>query len=494
MIVHKFKNVLIANFLEKILFFLVLFLFIFIPLYPKFPLFNVTGTFVAIRLEDLFIAITMLIWIFYMFYSGKIKGFFQNTLMRTLLVFFFVSFISLISGLYLTHTIIDVKIGLLHYLRRIEFMMLLPVVFYSLKSKRQILTILLCLSFVVLAVNGYALGQKYLDWPVISTTNSEFSKGLILRITPGARVNSTFAGHYDLAVFLAMYLIFASSLFFAFNKKIKIWIVALSILSSVILIMTAARISFVAAVGGIFLTILLMRKKKFILSFVILLVFILIYPSQLRDRLVSTVTVNLFNSGQRYQAQNEDQFLRKGLNIPTLAIKTSSSSADTSTFATSSGKQASDITPGEPTDTTQLGVYRSLSIRLNLEWPRAIIGLLKNPLLGTGYSSLIINYVSNRVDAIAIDNDFLRSLGEVGILGTLAFSLILIKSLKMLYKDIKISKGVIKYLSIGGLGLVAGFLINATFIDVFEASKVATLFWMSMGMVLAGGKINNENI
>ena len=32
-------------------------LFIFIPLYPKFPLFNVPGTYVAIRAEDFFIGV-----------------------------------------------------------------------------------------------------------------------------------------------------------------------------------------------------------------------------------------------------------------------------------------------------------------------------------------------------------------------------------------------------------------------------------------------------
>ena len=76
------------------------------------------------------------------------------------------------------------------------------------------------LALTVLTVNGYALGQQYLDWPVISTTNSEFSKGLILRLTPGARVNSTFAGHYDLAVFLAMAIVILTALFFAVSKRI----------------------------------------------------------------------------------------------------------------------------------------------------------------------------------------------------------------------------------------------------------------------------------
>ena len=57
---------------------------------------------------------------------------------------------------------------------------------------------------------------------------------------------------------------------------------------------------------------------------------------------------------------------------------------------------------------------RSTSIRLNVEWPRALRAFKKNPLLGTGYSSI----------TLATDNDFLRLFGEVGILGFLSFLLI----------------------------------------------------------------------
>lgn len=479
-------------FLEKILFCLVLLLFAFVPLYPKFPLFNVQGTFVAIRLEDFFIALTLLVWVIYMIFTKKIKIFFKNTLMRTILLFFFIGLLSVFSGIYLTHTIVAPSLGILHFLRRVEFMMLLPVVYYCVKSKKQLLIILGLMSIVILLVNGYALGQKYLDWPVISTTNSEFSKGLILRLTPGARVNSTFAGHYDLAIFLAMALVFSSTLFFAFGKVIKLWIGLISAFSWLILIMTAARVSFVASIMGIFLSLALMKKSRLIIFFIAFLALVLVYPSSLRDRLFSTVTVNLLNLGQRYEAQTEDQQSRSLINIPTLAIKTSSTSAQTSTFATSSGKRASDITPGEPINTTQLGVYRSFEIRVNLEWPRAIIGFLKNPLLGTGYSSLVINVSSNRIDAIAIDNDFLRSLGEVGILGTLSFGLILFEASKRLFKNMNVNNRQVKYFSIGTFSMMITFLINATFIDVFEASKVATIFWMSIGLALAGGRLNNE--
>lgn len=460
--------------IESGLFWLVCLLFALIPLYPKFPLLNIKGTFVAVRLEDLFIAFTLGIWAIYIILSKKLKYFFDDKLNLALLLFFFVGLVSIFSANFLTHTVVP-NLSFLHWLRRVEFMMLLPVVSTVIKSKKQLVITLTILSLAVLLVNVYALGQQYLDWPVISTTNSEFSKGLILRLTPEARVNSTFAGHYDLAVFLAMTLVVAVSLFFVVKNTVKVWVVLLGLFSLVVLIMTAARLSFVAAVIGMVCSLILTGKRKLILFLVIVLALVLIYPSQLRDRLISTVTVNLFGQGQRYQGKNEDQKIRSRLNIPTLAIKTSSSSAQTSTFATSSGQTASDITPGEPVDTTQLGVYRSFTIRLNLEWPKAITAFVKNPFLGTGYSSL----------DIATDNDILRSLGEIGLLGTITFGLVLIEAIKTVFSLFRNSDKFVKYFSAGILSMSFTFLINGLFIDVFEASKVASLFWMILGLNLA---------
>lgn len=469
--------------MNKLLFVLIAFLFVFIPLYPKFPLINVSNTFVAIRIEDIVIGVTVLLWFGLIIKEGRIKTFFKDKLNQALLTFFFIGAVSLFSANFLTHSV-TANLSLLHWGRRLEFMILMPVAATVIKTRKEVISILVLLASVVLAVNIYALGQQYLDWPVISTTNSEFSKGLILRLTPGARVNSTFAGHYDLAVFLAMALILMSALFFVVRKTLKTGIIILGGFSLLILIMTAARISFVAAAIGIFSTLFLLRKWKFIGLMIILMMFILIYPSQLRDRFVSTVTVNLFGQGQRYEGKTEDQRLRNNLNIPTLAIQTSSNSAKTSTFASPSGGTATDITPGEPIDTTQLGVYRSFSIRLNLEWPRAIAAFEKNPLLGTGYSSL----------DIATDNDLLRSLGEVGILGTAAFVLIFIEAGKRIYRNFKSGNKFVKYFSAAIYSVIIAVLINGTFIDVFEASKVASLFWMLLGLNLALLSHNNGQL
>ena len=112
---------------QNILFFLILLLFVFIPLYPKFPLFNVTGTFVAIRLEDLVIGLTVSLWAIYLVLSNKLRDFLKDKLYLAILLFFFVGVVSLFSANFLTHTVAP-YISILHFFRRIEFIMLLPVV------------------------------------------------------------------------------------------------------------------------------------------------------------------------------------------------------------------------------------------------------------------------------------------------------------------------------------------------------------------------------
>lgn len=467
--------------LENLIFVLVLFLFAFIPLYPKFPLLNVSGTFVAIRIEDILIALTISLWGIRLLLSGRLKAFLKDKLNLALLLFFFIGTVSTFSAIFLTHTVIP-HISLLHFFRRVEFMLLLPVVATVVRTKKKFISTLVVLGFTVLAVNLYALGQQNFDWPVISTTNSEFSKGLILRLTAGARVNSTFAGHYDLAVFLAMAIVILVALFFAVRKVFKLPVLILMGLSGAVLIMTAARLSFVAALVGVVTALILSKKRKYILLIVLFLMAFLIYPSQLRNRLISTITINIFHQGQRYEGRTEDQRIRSKLNIPTLAMKTSSQSANTSTFASPSGNISTDITPGEPIDTTQLGVYRSFQIRLNIEWPRAIAAFIKNPLLGTGYSSL----------DIATDNDFLRSLGEIGLLGTMAFVLVLIAAVKKIFYALKNDSKLIRFFSVGVLSMIVAFVVNGLFIDVFEASKVALLFWMMLGLNLAVLRFKNE--
>ena len=379
----------------------------------------------------------------------------------------------------MTHTI-STNLGILHLARRIEILLFLPFFVSIIKSKRKAYVLLGTLSLVVLLASLYALGQRYLHFPAVSTTNAELAQGVVYYIQPFGRIISTFAGHYDLAIFLVMALTIISSVIFYFMQKKNMFYVAwlgfLGVLSGVVLVMTAARLSFVAALVGIILALILAGKKKFILVLFILVALALAYPSQLRDRFVSTFTVNILRSWQTYF--NKSSTGTK-LNIPTLPRGTIRDPKDATD---ETALTSPDIVPGEPTDITDLGVYRSFEIRIRAEWPRAIRAFIKNPLLGTGYSSV----------GLAIDNDILRSLGEVGILGTFAFFLVIYETVKRIITIYRSQSGFVKYLSGGTLAMIFAFIVNSLFIDVFEASKTGSIFWMILGITLALGKLSER--
>lgn len=462
------------------IFWLVVFLLAFIPLYPKFPLVNIAGTFVAIRIEDVLITLTALWWLSYIFFSGLLRRLLEDKLNLAILLFFFVTAVSLFSGIFLTKTV-TFNLGVMHYLRRVEFMLLLPIAYSLITTKKQITTVLLVVIATVFLVDLYAIGQKYLSWPVVSTGNSEFAKGQILYLTPGARVNSTFAGHYDLAVYLTMFLTTLAALFFSFKSFfLKVFLLILGGFSFLVLIMTAARLSFVATIVGIMASLLLVGKKLFIFLIVIVTAIAIAYPSQLRDRFISTININLQKEIEGYTPEDEGKAVRNRLNIPTLPDYVNPPGGWFMNDSSKSSGISDDIAPGEPINKTDLGVYRSFGIRFDQEWPRAIRGFEKNPLLGTGYSSL----------GIATDNDFLRMLGEVGILGTVAFALIMIEIIKRLWFSLQYRDKFSRFVSAATLSLLLSFLINGLFIDVLEASKVASLFWLFIGFSLAVEKIN----
>lgn len=467
---------------EKLLFWLTLGLMVFIPLYPKFPLLNIPKTYVAIRVEDILIAVLLIIWIhnklpkMNKFFSPKIKAILKEPITQSFLLFWLIGGLSLLSAILITHTILP-HLGLLHWVRRVEYMVLFLIAATTISSFEQVKIILKTGIIATLAVAFYGFGQVLFKFPVISTTNREFSKGLILFLSPEARVNSTFAGHYDLAVFLSIVLVLMASLFFSYKKIWHKGLIALAgLLSFILLGMTAARVSFVATLAALSLSFWLNSKKILILlMFLAALGAVALIPD-LRHRLVATFTVNILGGGgPKYN-------LPKGEAPPNLNKLSESSKAalfrevvEVGSGGASVVKVPSDVAPGEPLNITELGVSRSYGIRFDVEWPRALRAFYKNPFLGTGYSSL----------TIATDNDLLRSLGEVGLLGTLSLLTIFFVIIKRMIKFIRSEKGMERSFIIGVFCTIVAVLITGLFIDVLEASKVATIFWFLLGVAWA---------
>lgn len=422
------------------LIYLVALVLIFIPIYPKFPLASVSGSFVAIRLEDFVIAAVSGVWL--LTRIGSWRRLASGPLHRAILLYLAIGAIGLFCGVFLTKTATLTQ-GLLHWLRRVEYLAMFFVSFDLLKSVSQLHFLTRSVILAALIVSLYGLGQQYLGFPVISTTNSEFAKGLALTLGPGARINSTFAGHYDLAAYSVFPLLLIVGLLMT-DSKFKPLLAAVGLLIYWTMLLSASRVTFAAFFLTAGLFILVMRRFVWLVPLAVVAVVSILATPQLLGRYREFVLYHLFSAVPAVQAQDltnarpaVDEELPDALKPPAI-----------------------------PED-------RSLNIRLNAEWPRAVRSVLKNPVLGTGYSSV----------GLATDNDYLRSLAETGILGFLAFGLIILRFLKSSLKFLLSPPRRFEHVFIVAVtfGLV-GLLLNAVFIDVFEASKIAIITWMLLGL------------
>jgi len=427
-----------------------------VPLYPKFPFIRIPGTFVSIRLEDLLIAFGVFLLLIEVI--PNINLFLKDKLNQSVILFLTIGLASLCSAVFVTKTVLP-HIGFLHWARRVEYFIPLFLGLISIRKNRSnagfyFKTILI----VVFITFVYGLGQRYLDWPIIITQNEEYSKGVALRWITGSHINSTFAGHYDLATFLVLVLpIVASSTFLLKNKKTKVILAIVFLFGLWLLVVSASRISLVSYFVAVSGTLVLIKKAKAIPIILTVSILFTGFSPNLVDRYkrVIDVSVNKLNNSSLL---NYDFF-------PNVVLATTD---DETLFE----REEIVLTPTPPPVIED----RSTNIRFNVEWPRAFRALAKNPLLGTGYSSI----------TLATDNDYLRLLGEVGLLGFFAFILIFVRlgqKLFSVYPFKKYSGIELAFLS-GFVGSIPGLLLNAVFIDIFEASKFAIIFWLLTGICL----------
>lgn len=427
-----------------------------VPLYPKFPFIDVPGTFVSIRLEDLLIAFSAILLV--IAYFPKVKILLQDKLVRSIVLFLLVGLASLFSAVYLTKTV-SLHLGFFHWARRVEYFIPLFLGIEAIRRDRKSLGFYFkILLLVVFTAFIYGVGQKNFEFPIIVTQNEEYSKGVALRYIPGSHINSTFAGHYDLATFLVLALpIVISAIFLLKGRLTKFLLIAASFSGMWLLVNTASRISLFSYLVATTLALILIKKYKVIPVVLIISIMFVSFSSNLLARyerffevgLERIMRINLINDrliGPVYAQDVEGIIERR-----------------------------------EVTSTpTPIPVFedRSTNIRLNVEWPRALRAFSKNPFLGTGYSSI----------TLATDNDYLRLLGEVGILGFFAFFLIFAQIGLIILRNMPIIKNFqnleLAFLA-GFVGAIPGLFTNAVFIDLFEASKFATIFWLFTGFAVS---------
>lgn len=448
----------LVNFSEKISKYLIAATLIIVPLLPKFPLLNVSGTYVAIRFEDLILLVLAV------FLIPKIltnfKSILRDPIIIAFVVFFVATFVSLLSGSFVTHTV-EFRLGLLHWARRVEYMVpFLAAYLLILKDNiSEAISFFVKILLIILPIALiYGIGERYFHFPVIITQNMEYAKGVALFWTPGSHINSTFAGHYDLAAFIVMVMpIFLAILFVVKGKISKLFLTFACASGLWLLINSVSRMAQVSYLISISTALLLLKKFK-ALGIVLLISLVFMVTSSGLDERFGRAFKVIY---ERITTGKSFGYIQKQFVVL----------ADEVTLS----KEMKPTTIPVPTATpTPVINDVSISIRINVEWPRAVRAFLKNPLLGTGYSSI----------GLATDNDYLRMLGETGLLGFAAFGLIFLRIGKVFIKAFPL-KSKLSGLELGFvagiLGGLMGTFVSTCFIDLFEASKFAIIFWLLLG-------------
>lgn len=499
-------------------------LIIVIPLFPKIPLADlIPGYIVRLRLDDVLIALTFAIWLVWL-KRGKVSVR-NNVLLIPILVYLGIGLASSLSAIFVTQTVpmsfIHISKLFFHFGRRIEYFSLFFIFFSTIRSLDQVKKYIYVIALVLMAVSLYGFGQKYLYWPAYSTMNREFSKGITLYLTEHARVLSTFGGHYDLAAYMMMLLTLFVPLVFVVKKwSQRLFFLLVAASGFWILILTVSRTSFLAYLVAItFVFGLLIKKKGYLwaISRWILVIFIslvvMLSFGDLSERFSHVLKLdglknmlalkpfakppsgpNVAFTGEPGTKSDIPPSTEKPSPVPTSPVPTSTAgSVPSDVFqnipengSISEGVPASLAAKPRTYSPAALNYDLSTGIRLDYTWPKAIEGFKKNIFLGSGYSTLTKANVETFTEAESTDNDFLRSLGETGLLGFLAFfgiiGLVIYKGIKSLDE---IADPFYFTVVAGVVAAAFGLLINAVYIDVFEASKVVYTFWMLAAILLA---------
>lgn len=462
-----------------------------IAVVPKFPIQHVEYTYIRIRIDDLLPVILVALFTFQWI---RRKVTLNKTLLIPIVLFWISVFVSFLVAYYISYTIPVFNIGLLHSLRRVQYMIVFFVASSLITSEKRFYQYLKTYLATFLLVCVYGLIQKFGFLPSIQSMNPAYVDGRLLWLNPDDRINSTFGGHFDLAAYITFTIPLVLGLYYSQFKK---WYLLVFFTSLTALLYTAARSSFVAYISAISFMLLSMRKFKFYLLVLVVTVGLMTVTGDMTKRLLQTFQIKTVYTNQLTGQQTIGQKITiKNLPAGSYEIdlpflkKPGSVKVDDKTrrdiardIALDQARRAGKVLTAEQIE-AEAGLMTqfikpeqtllcdiSCATRLQVEWPRAILAFKSNPLFGRGPSSI----------TEATDNDYLRWLGELGLVGTSIFVFIL---LRIMYIASRFGKKVIEYktLAFGFICGVLALLINSLYVDVFEASKMAYNFWVVSGL------------
>lgn len=526
-----------------------LFLLAFIPLYPKLPLLDVKNTWVYVRAEDFVVIFVLLILSFLFFRRKITLKTPLTLPIIMFWVVGGIATIHAMLLIFPTVSNVFPNVAFLSFLRRVEYLSLFFVGFEAVKDKKFLKYIVAVLMLTLFCVAVYGIGQKYLEFPAYLTMNEEFAKGAPITLSRLSRVPSTFGGHYDLAAYLVLIIPILLSLVFGVrNIFVKALLLGVVSLGFVVMFMTVSRVSFFVLLISL-IGLLFFQKKKLIVFLmpvvIIFIVFSLTFSTTLLDRFGNTIKeVDVLvdaNTGEAIGHVNEIEsknfenklIIRKYVRAKDELIAAIRKDVEDPLVASSSAifpfsqlplkvltLTSRDVSTGEnlPQGTGYINLLLSpvtqrpgeifyekpttseasksaevlmihgnflikraaaydlsFTTRFQGEWPKAIEAFKKNVFLGSGFSSV----------SLAVDNNYLRLLGEIGLLGFVSFlTIFLIIAIYIKRILPNVDSPIVRSFVLGFAAGVVGLAFNAIFIDVFEASKVAFMLWLLAGITL----------
>lgn len=533
---------------ENILFVTTLFLLAFIPLYPKIPLFDVKNTWVYIRAEDFVVVLALAFWVIFLIKRKITLRTPLTIPIMIFWIIGAVATIHGIILIFPGTANTFPNVAFLAYLRHIEYASLFFIAYSGMRDKRFLRVVIVVLAATLLAIVGYGFGQKYAGFPAFLTMNEEFAKGVPIQLSQLSRVPSTFAGHYDLAAYLVLVIPILTSLIFGLkNMILRLGFLITVILGFGLMFMTVSRVSFFVLFISLFIVFFFQKKRFIVLSIPLIAIVafaIIIFQPTLIQRFSSTIKeVNVLVDAKTGDAIGHIEYVPAGyFRGKVLKQKSVGDKKQLDSAIGSKGEdfpatpsafvvpellpeevpviRASDLSTGEnlpqgtgyinlslspvtgelgnflyevettPSSTTsaqglifhgdflvkKASAYDlSFTTRFQGEWPKAVKALERNILVGSGYGSV----------GLAVDNNYLRILAETGVLGAISFFAIFLAVGIYMRKQLPyVESALAKSFVIGFAAGVIGLTLNATLIDVFEASKIAFLFWLLTGVTL----------
>lgn len=461
----------------------------FLLLMPKLRFIPVSGTYVNIRVEDFVVALIYGLWgVGWLMGRFSLRKVFNY---QPVLIFLVYGGIITFLGITVFGTVKEPHLGVLHWLRRVEYFGIYFLAATSLKRER-----LKEYLYVLLSIGIITWFYAVLQWQnVVPGAHTLNKSGKLEAYSQIGYVISTFAAHYDYGAFLILMVALSIWGYFSHrNRRAKLffvfWAFAFWWMSRLVYGRAAYLGMLLAA--GLMLGVKL-SPWAFLPSYEVLRTFdryfggrFSRYSYNFRFDILPGRPLRPTPTVPSPTPSTVESAVTTGSDKFTSTAKPALTPHPGPTQAQSQFKEQLDALVTKWSDSLNSVIGRvdvkldpSANIRLR-EWPDALAKVGYHFFWGGGYYTA----------GLGTDNDYVRHLVEVGVIGSALFFLIIFDFMRVMWRNFKAQLDPwAKHFHLAMLVFVIGLLVEAVFIDIFASSKIAFTFWFLMGLVSRYSKI-----